>query len=125
MSEVRPKAPDWLDRQGRKEWKKLADVLDRVPGLMKEPDWYLVAMLADSLAQYQHSSLVLKGKATDELKPHQIVRMKVESKNTILECLRQLGMTPMARRQLHGATPPKQAEDPLGAYMFKLQSSLD
>ena len=121
LSGVKPKsAPRWLDKEAKSEWRKLVDVLDRVPNLMKEPDWYLVSILADSLAAYKRTVGVLNGTATMDIKQHQVVRLKIESKNTILECLRQLGMTPMSRRQLHGQEKQAEAENPLGAYVFKL-----
>jgi P27 family predicted phage terminase small subunit len=125
MSRLVPKPPDWLDREGRKEWKRLADILDRVPDLMTEPDWYLVGILADGLSTYKQMTAIIRGQKTSDLKQHQVVRMRIEAKNTILECLRQLGMTPQSRRQMHGATPPKDADNPLGEYIFKLNNCLD
>ena len=124
MSEARPKCPDWLDREGRKEWKKLADVLDRVPDLMREPDWYLVGLLADALATYRQMAKAIQGKHKTELKQHQIIRLRIEAKNTALDCLKQLGMTPQARRQMHGATPPKPADNALGEYLHRLRNSV-
>ena len=62
MSEVRPKtAPKWLDSRSREIWKRLVDVLDRMPGYLREPDWYLVAQLACHLGRQRYLLEVLSG----------------------------------------------------------------
>ena len=49
MSEVKPRCPSWLSRKAKLEWNKIAGILDRIPGHMKECDWTHVALLADSI----------------------------------------------------------------------------
>ena len=131
LSMVRPPCPKWLDRKGKSEWKRLSDIIDRVPDLLAEPDWDAVALLADAWSDYHAQIAIIRKEGTISIAQsgvpyqHPSVGMKNKAYERISKLARELALTPQARRLLNGVKPPKDEKiNPLDEYLAKRDREL-
>jgi len=127
LSQVRPDVPPkWLDRKGKSEWKRIADIIDRVPDLLAEPDWDAVALLADAWSDFHAQEAIIRKEGTIAMSQagvpyqHPSVGMKNKAFERITKLARELAMTPQARRLLNGVKPAKDERlNPLDEYLSR------
>ena len=124
MSMVKPRCPRWLDKRGKVEWKRLVDILDRVPELCCEPDWDAVALLAAAWSEYHAADAVVKKEGaihkaqSGALYQHPAVGQRNKAFERIHKMTRELAMTPQSRRLLNGVKPKKDEKvNPLTEYL--------
>ena len=124
ISLVVPDCPEWLNDRGKVEWARLANILDRVPDLIAEPDWDAVALLAAAWAEYHEADEVVQreGILAESQNgipfQHPAVGVRNKAHERIVKLQHAIGATPQSRRLLNGATPSKaEPENPLTKYL--------
>lgn len=104
--------PDWLDREAKAEWRRLAQEFERVD-LTKRPDRGAMVALCTEWSKYvQATKLMNDSKATQRIggKPtHQVAR---ESLASLLQLWARFGMTPADRARLDMPEKGTDEDDP-------------
>lgn len=116
---VAPKPPSWLDREAKREWKRIAPELERL-GLLTKVDGAALAGYCQAYARWRAAEEIIKREGltvTTEsgyVMPHPAVKIAEKSMQLLRAFATEFGLTPSSRARM---TLPKVEEDDLDAIL--------
>ncbi len=123
-----PRAPSWLDREAKKEWRRLAPVLGNL-GVLTETDADALAAYCVSWATWKSATqkirefgMVIKHPTAGKLpvvSPY--VKIANHAQTQMRGLLLEFGMTPSSRARIH-VTPPETVANPLDRFTKKARA---
>lgn len=105
-----PKMPDWLDAEGKKAWKHLVPILERMR-VLTEADGFALATLCETWSRYRRATTMLakEGDTYDVLgRDGQLLQrnrspysaMQLELAIHVRRMLQEFGLTPSSRSRI-------------------------
>ncbi len=132
---VAPKCPSWLDREAKREWKRVAPELEKL-GLFTQIDGASLAAYCQAVSTMIRAQKELQAhiKATGKMTitytnkagaenevPHPAVKIFEDAAKLVKAYVVEFGLTPAARTRM--ATPPaKEEEDPFEEFLRRGQT---
>ena len=116
---IRPKMPKHLDQRARREWRRLAPLLERMRVLTEADGIALSALCADVSIMEQtqesisKSGLLTKNQKTGHIHQNPLLQVLATTTDRVMRGLREFGLTPAARSRL--TTYSEASSDPLEA----------
>jgi P27 family predicted phage terminase small subunit len=117
-----PRAPSWMDKEAKKEWRRLAPVLGSL-GVLTETDTDALTAYCEAWATWKGATqkirefgLVIKHPTAGKLpvvSPY--VKIAHNAMTQMRALLVEFGMTPSSRSRIHVA--PKEQADPLARFI--------
>lgn len=121
---VAPKMPDWLDREAKREWRRVAPELERL-GLLTVVDGAALAAYCQAYSQFvaatkelkahqgEHGSLLITQVSytgVENKKPHPAIKVANEAAQLVARYAAEFGLTPSARTRIQ--LPGQPDEEP-------------
>jgi P27 family predicted phage terminase small subunit len=110
---IAPKCPSWLDKEAKREWKRVAPELERL-GLLTVVDGAALAAYCQAYSRWKQAEEIIKREGmtftteTGYLMPHPAVKIAEKSMQLIKAFCAEFGLTPSSRCRM---SLPEQKED--------------
>lgn len=108
---VAPKCPDWLAPEAKKEWRKLAPVLERL-GILTEIDGNTLAAYCETVAQVKAASIALRDLPFEHPNYRKVAVTLEKARDAMRHLGAELGLSPASRGRLNVAEPEEE-DDPM------------
>ncbi len=111
---VAPKCPSWLDKEAKREWKRVAPELERL-GLLTVVDGAALAAYCQAYARWKQAEEIIKREGmtvtteTGYVMPHPAVKIAEKSMQLIRAFCAEFGLTPSSRGRM--SLPEQKEED--------------
>lgn len=113
---VAPKPPSWLDRGAKKEWRRVAPLLEEM-GLLTHLDQTALAVYCQSYSQLVECEKQLQGEEmtyttpSGQQKPNPLIAIIRDLRVTIRQYLAEFGLSPSARDRMSIPGPETTDDD--------------
>jgi P27 family predicted phage terminase small subunit len=111
-----PKMPTWLNRDGKREWKRIIGELEEL-GLVSELDRNVLAAYCQAFGEWrEHSRAVYENGTTTisgagSIVAHPEVAMRNDAYRRMLKAAQEFGLTPSSRTRINGAEGAREVEN--------------
>ncbi len=102
---IAPKCPSWLDKEAKREWKRVAPELERL-GLLTVVDGAALAAYCQAYARWKQAEELIKREGmtvtTDSgyMMPHPAVKIAEKAQQLIKSFCAEFGLTPSSRSRM-------------------------
>ena len=113
-----PICPTWLDKDAKREWKRIVPLLNE-HGMLSKCDRATLAVYCQAYAEFKHATQMLKAEGRVTTAPsgytqqHPYVVIQNKAIQVIKAFALEFGLTPGARGRVHVPKGPKASEDDL------------
>ncbi len=115
--ETRPRMPQSLDANARKEWRRLLPILERMR-VLTEADGIALAnlcvdysLLQEAQAALVKTGLLTKNKKTEMIHQNPLIKVVAQTTDRVSRGLREFGLTPASRSRIQTVSDPKGSDD--------------
>ena len=121
-----PRCPSWLDEEAKKEWKRMAKVLETL-GVLTEVDMAAFAGYCQAYARWKEAETFISKHGTIVKTPsgywQQVPQVSIaQSYLKILNrCCEQFGLTPSSRSRIIAETGGSMEDDPMEQILRKVK----
>jgi P27 family predicted phage terminase small subunit len=119
-----PKPPDYLDKDGRREWRRLAPILHSMD-ILTLADGAALGLLCDSFVQWRRAAEKITSEGPTVPAPRggvtssPWVRIARSARETYLRLLCEFGCTPASRASIKVPPPADDSKDELDAFLAR------
>lgn len=123
---ISPKCPSWLDKEAKKEWKRVAPELERL-GLLTIVDGAALAAYCQAYSRWKRAEELVKKEglvvATESgyLMPHPAVKIAEKSMQLIRGFCTEFGLTPSSRGRM--SLPVERSDDEDEFFMYQREKA--
>lgn len=121
---VAPKCPAWLDKEAKREWKRVAPELEKL-GLLTVVDGSALAAYCQAYARWRQAEEMIRREGltitteTGYVMPHPAVKIAEKSMQLIRGFCNEFGLTPSSRAKMTVPEVDDDAEDFFGTQATK------
>lgn len=119
---IAPKCPSWLDKEAKREWKRVAPELERL-GLLTVVDGAALAAYCQAYARWKQAEEIIKREGmtvTTEsgyVMPHPAVKIAEKAQQLIKAFCAEFGLTPSSRSRM--SLPEQKEEDEFEEFLSR------
>lgn len=119
---IAPKCPSWLDKEAKREWKRVAPELERL-GLLTIVDGAALAAYCQAYVRWKQAEEIIKREGmtvtteTGYIMPHPAVKIAEKAQQLIKAFCAEFGLTPSSRSRM--SLPEKREEDEFEEFLHR------
>jgi P27 family predicted phage terminase small subunit len=116
-----PSCPSWLNRDGKREWRRVVKELDKL-GLVSELDRTSLAAYCQAFGEWREHARIVGEEGTTTISaqgtviPHPEVHMRNDAFRRMVKQAAEFGMTPASRTRINGPEEIGEPENEFAAF---------